>query len=114
MVDTATTEHFSITDWRREVANGDTQLGYRQWVADRADAAMEVDQAAGRSGKLIVVEWTETATYRQVFSVDADTSVDLNADGVEERLKEVICDRADFSSVHAVLERDVDSATQVG
>lgn len=36
---TMTTEHpdFPIEDWQYEVRNGDTYLGYAEWVAHRID-----------------------------------------------------------------------------
>ncbi|QAY80367.1 hypothetical protein [Sphingosinicella sp. BN140058] len=30
---------FPVTDWRHEVANDDTRLGYWEWVASQIDAA---------------------------------------------------------------------------
>lgn len=29
---------FPIADWKYEVANGDTYLGYQEWVAHRCEA----------------------------------------------------------------------------
>lgn len=57
---------FPDADWRQEVANGDTMLGFREWLQHKVDSARQDDRKIGRQ-------------YRFAYPVELTTLPDYTA-----------------------------------
>ncbi len=93
---------FPAADWRAEVANDDTRLGYRAWVADQYVAAGEWDFAVLDTTLVGAIDERLSAQLR----VDALAIRALHAVMVEQGWSEVTVDVEEQSTVEAVSSDD--------
>lgn len=100
---------FPSADWRAEVANDDTRLGYQEWVADQYSAAA-TDLAAGSNEQ---VNLSRLALDRAVdiklsasIRVDSSAIRALHAVMVAQGWSEITVDVEELSNIEAISTAD--------
>ena len=75
----ASDDRFPVSDWQQEVGNGDTRLGFAEWLAAKieADTARDPLEFVGQDDRAASEGWCIIDNEDGTFSIEADSDSDF-------------------------------------